>query len=154
MSFRKGRRAALLRLRRRLLAPQRPPVRVKRRWRQTTDLEPGQHLLFRLKDGRRLLLRVLDVQHQEVSSYPVVMLLRWRDGEPVPAGEALDRLGNLHAAFSGKPEFLHLSRKGPRDGVPERIQVLPGRWSQQPWTGVGGSPYQWDELAQWAPPSA
>jgi hypothetical protein len=152
-AFRKQRRAALQRLRRGLLAPQQPPVHVKRRWRQTTGLEPCQHLLFRLKDGRRLLLRVLDVQQVGGSSYPVVMLVRWHDGEAVPSGEVLDRLGNLHVPFGGKPEFFVLSRKGPRDGVPARIQVLPGRWSQQPWTGASGWPCHWDELGQWAPPS-
>jgi hypothetical protein len=44
-------------------------------------------------------------------------------------------------------------RKGPRDGVPDRIQVLPGRWPEAPfWSGVNGGPiYTWDELQSKVP---
>jgi hypothetical protein len=34
--------------------------------------------------------------------------------------------------------WLRLCRKGPRDGVPGRIRLLPSGWSGAPWTGVGG----------------
>jgi hypothetical protein len=151
---RRRRRAALQRLRRRLLGPQPPPVQLKPPWRQDTTLQPGQHLLFRFGDGQRVLLRVLDVQEFSLEAtegtLPVVMLLEWRAGQPLPAGPALDHVPN---ALRWGALWFRAIRKGPRDGVPNRIQVLPGRWSEAPsWRGVNGSLiYTWDELQSKVP---
>jgi hypothetical protein len=152
---RRRRRAVLGRLRRRLLGPQPPPVQLKRPWRQDTALQPGQHLLFRFTDGQPVLLRVLDVQEFSLEAtegtLPVVMLLDWRADQPLPAGPALDHVPN--ALRWGALWFLVI-RKGPRDGVPDRIQVLPGRWPEAPhWSGVsgGGLIYTWDELQSKVP---
>jgi hypothetical protein len=147
------RRAALRRLRRRLLGPQRPPVHLPPPWRQDTSLEPGQHLLFRFPNGQRVLLRILDVQdfslERTEGTAPVVMLLDWREDQKVPAGPALDHVPN--ALRWGALWFL-VVRKGPRDGVPGRIQALPGRWPEAPWTGVGaGCWHTWDELQSRVP---
>jgi hypothetical protein len=148
---RRRRWAALQRLRRRLLGRQRPPVRLRPPWRQETELEPGQHLLFRFPHGMRVLLRVLDVQEfwleTTEGTLPVVMLLDWRDGQPVPAGPALDRLPN--ARRSGALWF-RVIRKGPQDPARRRIQLLPGRWPEAPaWRGVDGGlggVCHWDDL--------
>jgi hypothetical protein len=153
---RRRRRAALRRLRRRLVGPQRPPVRLRPAWRQETELEPGQHLLFRLPDGMRVLLRVLDVQEFRLETtegtLPVVMLLDWRDGRPVPAGPALDRVPNARRRGA---LWFRVIRKGPRDPVRRRTQVLPGRWSEAPaWRGVDGGlggVCHWDELRSHVP---
>jgi hypothetical protein len=151
---RQRRRAALQRLRRRLLAPQPHPVQLKPPWRQDTALEPGQHLLFRLSDGQRVLLRVLDVQEFSLEAtegtLPVVMLLDWRAGQPLPAGPALDRVPN---ALRWGALWFRVIRKGARDGIPNRIQVLPGRWPEAPsWRGVnGGLIYTWEELQSKVP---
>jgi hypothetical protein len=153
IAARRLRRAALQRLRRRLLGRQRPPVRLAPPLPQDTTLAPGQHLLFRFRDGQRVLLRVLDVQEFSLEdtkgTAPVVMLLDWRDGQPVPTGSALDQVPNAHRWGA---LWFAVCRKGPRDGVPDRIQLLPGRWPQAPWTGVdGGWFYAWDELQSQVP---
>jgi hypothetical protein len=151
---RRRRRAALQRLRRRLLGPQRPPVQLKPSWRQGTPLQPGQHLLFRFTDGQQVLLRVLDVQEFSLETtegtLPVVMLLDWRTGQPLPVGPALDRVPN---ALRWGALWFSVIRKGRRDGVADRIQVLPGRWPEAPfWSGVNGGPiYTWDELQSKVP---
>ena len=122
---RRRRRAALQRLRRRLLGPQRPPVQLKPPWRQDTPLQPGQHLLFRFTDGQQVLLRVLDVQEFSLEAtegaLPVVMLLDWRMGQPHPVGPALDRVPN---ALRWGALWFSVIRKGRRVGVADRIQVL------------------------------
>ena len=136
---RRRRRAALQRLRRRLLGPQRPPVQLKPPWRQDTPLQPGQHLLFRFTDGQQVLLRVLDVQEfsleTTIGTRPVVMLLEWRPGQPLPVGPALDRVPN---ALRWGALWFSVIHKGRRDGVADRIQVLPGRWPEAP-SGAGST---------------
>jgi hypothetical protein len=79
------------------------------------------------------------------------MLLDWRAGQPLPAGPALDHVPN---ALRWGALWYSVIRKGPRDGVPNRIQVLPGRWPEAPfWRGVsgGGLIYTWDELQSKVP---
>ena len=131
-----------------------PPSRGWAGWRQDTTLQPGQHLLFRFTDGQRVLLRVLDVQEFSLEAtegtLPVVMLLDWWAGQPLPAGPALDHVPN---ALRWGALWFRAIHKGPRDGVPNRIQVLPGRWSEAPsWRGFNGSLiYTWDELQSQVP---
>jgi hypothetical protein len=126
-------------------------VRLKPPWRQDTTLQPGQHLLFRFTDGQPVLLRVLDVQEFSLEAtategtMPVVMLLDWRAGQPLPAGPALDHVPN---ALRWGALWFRVIRRRSRDGVANRIHVLPGRWPEAPyWRGVnGGLIYTWDEL--------
>jgi hypothetical protein len=121
---RRRRRAALQRLRRRLLGPQRPPVQLKPPWRQDTPLQPGQHLLFRFPDGQQVLLRVLDVQEFSLETtegtLPVVMLLDWRTGQPLPVGPALDHVPNAlrwgALWFSGDSQGAARRRSRPYPG--------------------------------------
>ena len=99
----------------------------------------------------RVLLRVLDVQEfwleTTEGTLPVVMLLDWRDGQPVPEGSALDRVPN--ASRSGNLWF-RVIRNGPRVPVRRRVQGLPGRWPDAPsWRGVDGGVggvCHWDDL--------
>jgi len=136
---RRRRRAALQRLRRRLLGPQRPPVQLKPPWRQDTPLQPGQQVLLRVLDVQEFFLEATE------GTLPVVMLLDWRTGQPLPVGPALDRVPN---ALRWGALWFSVIRKGPRDGLADRIQVLAGRWPEAPfWSGVNGSSiYTWDEL--------
>jgi hypothetical protein len=120
-TFLRRRRAALQRLRRRLLGPQLAPVSVKQCWRQTTELQPGQHVLYRRRDGRRMLLRVMDVEHYGACTYPMVMVLSWRDGEPLPSGQTLTQLGSAHAFSHGEP-------CGSRSSVAVRPMGSPSGW--------------------------
>jgi hypothetical protein len=136
------------------LARSHPPVQLKPPWRQDTTLQPGQHLLFRFTDRQRVLLRILDVWEFSLEAtegtLPVVMLLDWRAGQPLPAGPALDHVPN---ALRWGALWFRVIRKGPRDGIPSRIQVLPGRWPEAPyWRGVsGGLINTWDELQSKVP---
>jgi hypothetical protein len=150
---RRRRRAALQRLRRRLLGPSDPRA-AQAAMATGHPLQPGQHLLFRFPDGQQVLLRVLDVQEFSLETtegtLPVVMLLDWRTGQPLPVGPALDHVPN---ALRWGALWFSVIRKGRRDGVADRIQVLPGRWPEAPfWSGVNGSPiYTWDELQSKVP---
>jgi hypothetical protein len=101
-----------------------------------------------------VLLRVLDVQEFSLETtegtLPVVMLLDWRTGQPLPVGPALDRVPN---ALRWGALWFSVIRKGRRDGVADRIQVLPGRWPEAPfWSGVNGNPINtWDEFQSKVP---
>jgi hypothetical protein len=66
---------------------------------------------------------------------PVVMLLDWRTGQPLPVGPALDRVPN---ALRWGALWFSVIHKGRRDGVADRIQVLPGRWPEAP-SGAGST---------------
>jgi hypothetical protein len=151
-TFLRRRRGALQRLRRRLLGPQPAPVPVKQRWRQTTELQPGQHVLYRRRDGRRMLLRVMDVEHYGACTYPMVMVLSWRDGEPLPSGQTLTQLGSAHAFSHGEPMWFSVKRRSPTDGIPKRLEVLRERWDGPLPHRHSWLPCNWDELGDWAPP--
>jgi hypothetical protein len=151
-TFLRRRRAALQRLRRRLLGPQPAPMPVKQRWRQTTELQPGQHVLYRRRDGRRMLLRVMDVEHYGACTYPMVMVLSWRDGEPLPSGQTLTQLGSAHAFSHGEPMWFSVKRHSPTDGIPKRLEVLRERWDGPLPHRHSWLPCNWDELGDWAPP--
>lgn len=71
-----------------LAEPQKPPRKLRRRVRCTTDLEVGQHVIYSLDSGRRVMFRVLDVHEDKGGRGPVVALLEWRDTEAVPKNPA------------------------------------------------------------------
>jgi hypothetical protein len=115
-------------------------VQLKPPWRQDTTLERGQHLLFQSSDGQRMLLRVLDVQEfllqATVHALPVVMLLDWRAGQPLPvgagAGSCPQRAAMGRAVVPRDPQ--RATRRRPQPDPDPSWPLAGGSF----WSGVNG----------------
>jgi hypothetical protein len=77
------RRAALAKLRETLIAPPRPPVRVRRPWFHVTDLTAGDVLAYQRPDGRYTLIRVARVAEHRGETAPILRWLDWKVQTPV-----------------------------------------------------------------------
>jgi hypothetical protein len=85
----RGRRAAVLtRLRARLMSPQPPRKRVRRRTRYVTTLKPGDIVAYRASSGRFHLLAVRALDENRYGTFPIVRLLDFHD-ERLPRPEQL-----------------------------------------------------------------
>ena len=60
------------------------PKRIRKRVRSETTLEPGQHVVFSLGSGARIMLRVLSIHEDKGGRGPRVAVLEW-------AGDALPK---------------------------------------------------------------
>lgn len=96
-----ARQAALEKLKRQLLGPQKTPVKVKPPAKILSPVEAGQTVAWRLPDGRDALLKVLTVKVWRQGSYPIL--------------EVVDAAGRPY--------------REERDGVrqPARYEVIEGR---------------------------
>lgn len=129
-SDRRKRRTALEKAARVLAEPLPTARPVRKRSKSATALRPGQHFLYELRDGHRVLMRVTEVADRG-GDYPEVVVLDWRDIRPVPEGRDLARL-RPHRAFEtddqsqlrfhGKYLGFLLSGHGEPKG---RVEVLP-----------------------------
>jgi hypothetical protein len=88
---RRKRQAALENALAKLAEAQPPPRKVKRRILSETNLVPGQHVIFTMESGHRILLRVLSIHEDKGGRGPHVALLEWQDTDGYPADPS--RLG-------------------------------------------------------------
>jgi hypothetical protein len=84
------RRAALVKLRTRLVGPQPAPKRIRKPRQHVTDLVPGDVLSYTV--GREIaLFRVVRIDHDRTGSVPVVAWLAW-EGNEVPDVKVISQL--------------------------------------------------------------
>jgi hypothetical protein len=89
-----SRKAALTKLRRTLIGPQKPPSKVRRPWSHVTDLSPGDVLAYTLPDRKRALFLVATLDEQRVGTAPIVRRLQWTKAS-LPSGRELAKLKPL-----------------------------------------------------------
>lgn len=119
-----SRKAALAKLRKTLMGPQRPPSKVRRPWSHMTDLSPGDVLAYTLPDGKRALFRVATLDAHRVGTAPIVRRLQWAKAS-LPSGPKLAKL---------KP----LSETRPMDDKPSvSFRVARHRRKDDDWRDVG-----------------
>lgn len=116
------RRAVLSKLADQLTGEQPPRRRVRRQWKPTTDLEPGDVLATVLPDGTVQLLRAVLIERTPNGSCPLLELLDHR-GASVPS---LDQVAT------------HV--RGDDDAVPRRWVVTP-QGPREPYWREGGFQY-------------
>jgi hypothetical protein len=85
---RRKRQAALDKAVQLLQLPQSAPKKVPRRIRCETSLEPGQHVLYELASGSRIMLRVLSIHEDKGGRGPRVALLDWSPNDALPKDPA------------------------------------------------------------------
>ena len=87
-------KAALAKLHKTLLGPQKPPAKVRRPWTHVTDLSPGDVLAYPLPDGKPALFRVATLDAQRVGTAPILRRLDWGRAS-LPSGRKLAQLKPL-----------------------------------------------------------
>jgi hypothetical protein len=102
-TLRRKRQSALDKAVAKLAEPQPPPRKVKPRVRCETGLIPGQHVIYTLDSGIRILLRVLSIHEDKGGRGPRVALLEWTDDDGIPANPA---------ALPVRPDPRPLRREG------------------------------------------
>lgn len=140
-----SRRKALTGLREQLTGPQPARKRIKRPWREATDLRAGDILTLGT-DGELPLLRVMHIEESRYRSTPIIGVLGPSSlGLPPkrslrrPPAQTQDSLGRM------RPEVHRISRYGKRDpdwhevGFELVTKVRPPR--------VDGDAYAWSSMA-------
>jgi hypothetical protein len=132
---RRRRRAALVRLRRRLLGPQPPRCSSSRHGTRTPPCNQASTCWFGSPTGSACCCGCWTYRRSpwRPPRAPAGGDAAGLAGGPLPAGPALDRVPN---ALRWGALWFSVIRTGPRDGAPDRLQVLPGRWPEAPsWRG-------------------
>jgi len=120
------RAGALEKARHTLNTPQPSPRRVKPRVRVTTSLIAGQHVIFRLASGRRLLMRVTRTRSDQGGTYLTAVPLQWDDSQQVPRDAELVALTPHEDGISFRKWFGLTLFGEPGDPV-DRLEVLAAR---------------------------
>lgn len=119
-----SRKAALAKLHKTLLGPQKPPAKVRRPWTHVTDLSTGDVLACPLPDGKPALFLVATIDAQRVGTAPILRRLDW-DRASLPSGRKLAKL---------KP----LPETRPGDDAPSvSFRVARHRRTDEDWGDVG-----------------
>ena len=84
----KARKSMLDKLRAKLLSPQPPAKKIRRRFKDKCDWPKGEVVSYRLRSGKLVLFRLIGVLCCDGSESPVFEFLNWV-GEKVPAVESL-----------------------------------------------------------------
>ncbi|QKE85158.1 hypothetical protein [Arthrobacter sp. NEB 688] len=124
----RARKAALARLRGRLVGPQPEPKKVRREWRPDTTLAAGDVLAWRSKDGRARLLRVVTIEKARNGTWPILELLAglW---DEVPSHEFINALPAASISrFGGGPS---------NNGSPRRWTAYPFHYGEPGWEKSG-----------------
>lgn len=150
------RRRALRAGKERLDEPQPEPKRLRKRPRRDSALRPGQHLLFQLKNGRQVLLRVQRVVDERSGRRPSVAVLQWDSSQPLPTGKRLLKLRPFpdvvpREGWLGE-RYFGFSVFGPDPA--ERLELLPElaplpRGATSDYRRTAGWVASWDELDDW-----
>jgi hypothetical protein len=85
------RRRVLERLRARLVAPQPSERRIRKRFKDSCDWDPGEVIAYRLASGQFVLFRVVLHLTDPTGTYPLCELLDWI-GVDIPSEDAIKRL--------------------------------------------------------------
>ncbi len=118
---RNPRKAALQRLRAKLIQPPPQPKRLRPRKKVDTRLEPGQHVVVSVS-GRQVVLRVMRIQQDKGGRYPVVVVVDW-DNDQRKLRKAHRLPAALNPVRRRKDEAMGFILIGePSD--PEAIEVL------------------------------
>jgi len=113
------RKAALNKLRDRLMGPQPARKALRRPWRHFTDVRAGDVFSFTAQSGQMALLRVTRIDDHRLGVAPILERLDWR-GKSLPAESRLRGLKvrrSLRPALGGpmRPETYRVSRDRKRD---------------------------------------
>ena len=124
----RARKAALARLRSRLVGPQPERKKVRREWRPDTDLVAGDVLARRCADGRLRLLRVVRIEKTRNGTWPILELLAglW---DQVPGAEILNDLPAASISRFGGGPSPH--------GTPRRWTAYPFHYGEPGWQNAG-----------------
>ncbi len=96
-SLLRRRKRALEKLRVRLLGPQRAPTKIRRIYHDRTQWNRGDVVAYTLRSGRRVLLRVVDIDEQKKSRTAIVELCDWV-GHELPDRAAVAELPTRRSA--------------------------------------------------------
>jgi len=116
-----------------------PPKQVRANTKYRTALREGQHFLYQVGSGLRVLFRV---HHVEKEEYAYLTLLDWTEGDPVPTGEALLTSGRgagapratpVAAAATGATPVSSPARPAPRLATAVSRAALPTASRTRPW---------------------
>ena len=160
---RKKREVALAKAVAKLAEPMPPPKRVRKRVRCETTLEPGQHVVFSLGSGARIMLRVLSIHDDKGGRGPRVAVLDWAGGAMPkdPSSLAVRRDPRPGVA---KPTGLGFILFGNPGDPWERLGIVPVKKpgilsrvarSTPPAGGSAGVAQwvsRWDDLDRWFAP--
>ena len=165
---RKRRETALVRAVAKLAEPMPPPRKVKKRVRCETVLEPGQHLIYTLDSGARVMLRVVGVMADDGGRYPQVAVLDWHGSQPVPRNPGALRVcpSVVHNSAVGKSSMnrgMGFTLTGNPGDPLDRIEFVPSpdksrfgfRRSSQPFevpAAISRWGSTWDGLDRWFDP--
>lgn len=127
-SDRAKRRRALDKARQTLIDSPPHPKPLRKHSRGATTLARYDHVLVRLADGHRVLLRVLGFHTDSGGTYPTVSALAWDDTTPVPDRRRLLRLKPHRDPVPDDgfdSHYLGFMVGGGSRGEPRQVEVLP-----------------------------
>jgi hypothetical protein len=124
----RARKAALARLRSRLVGPQPERNKIRREWRPDTDLVAGDVLAWRCADGRLRLLRVVAIEKTQNGTWPILELLAGL-GDEAPGADALNDLPAASISRFGGGPSPH--------GTPRRWTAYPFHYGEPGWQKAG-----------------
>ncbi len=136
-SDRRKRQAALLKLAVRLDGPQPAPRKVRREWKYRTMLDAGDVLSLKLGDGTVRLLRLVGVERDRYSDFPLVELLEYR-GVEAPDLEVIERLVAVRIPFEASSREVRWTVVKNEKQQPDRarrgVPLLGGSSRVRGWT--------------------
>jgi hypothetical protein len=140
----RARRAAVLaKLRRDLLEPSRPPVKIPRRIKCVCDWEVGEIIFYRLSSGRLAGFQTLRHLTDKGGTYPELLPLDWAGGDQLDQS-SLERLAVRLPADSHRSPTLLLFGMKPKEAAsprlvrPRLIQPPRSRPQREHFAGVAG----------------
>lgn len=143
-----ARKAALSKLRKALLGPQRQPTKIRKAYADQTDWKVGHAISYRLKSGNFVIMRVLGIEDMGKSLYPIVELCDWI-GREIPSPSRIAKLRRKQTKLYKKPgrpsafdihdHKFSVYANSPREFPAERVAVVATRLSVKRTNIVGAT---------------
>jgi hypothetical protein len=141
-----GRRRAILhKLKAKLVGPQGPPRKLRKRFRDVGKFKRGDAVSYQLECGRFVLFRILGAYEDTGGVYPWAEICDWI-GEEIPSAAAIE--GLPFRRWAGLTQWMLIRKKASDYSGPRVCIVAEGLQGLRPaWTNFDGSKViYWKEL--------
>ncbi len=130
----KKRKAVLAKLREQLLSPQPPPTKIRKFKKATCEWQPGDVIAYRLRSGRYVMFRVLNLVTDKGGTYPDCQFYDWI-GESIPTAAEIKGLGLKYggAMICGGGKRGYPADRLTLTGVRIAIEDSPGAFAVGVW---------------------
>lgn len=117
------RKMVLDRLKTKLLSPQRPPVKIRKRYKHLTQFHIGDAFAYQLNSGRYVIFRVVDHHTDKGGTLSIVELCDWL-GVEIPQRWRVQILKRRKPLVPKKAELILLCAVKKNDVPENRIQLV------------------------------